>query len=110
MIACLFCLEDVKANEEYINPIGCNCQYKVHGPCLQTWFEEKNQYECPICHAVSIPNPAQLRPIQFVIVERRAGFSEVDMGTQRCLGFCCLSLLLTVLVINIISMSCCPFH
>lgn len=85
----MFCLEDVKSTEMVLNPIGCQCQLKSHGPCLQAWFEEKNQYECPICHAVSLPNPIQ--PMVHVVYIQREPverFNRMNTRQQKYVLLC----------------------
>jgi hypothetical protein len=93
----MFCLDPIKRRELASNPIGCPCLYKSHGSCLQTWFEQKNQYECPICHKISVPEP--IPPLQIVHVERRRSFD----GHQKCLGGCCLGLILWAVIINVVN-------
>ena len=90
----MFCLENLKSTEAAMNPIGCRCNFKSHGPCLQTWFEQKNQFECPICHTVSIPSPLT-QPVQIVYVQRVPPilrYRELTDGQQKCIGLCCISL------------------
>lgn len=91
----MFCLDSIKSNEFALNPIGCQCQFKSHGSCLQTWFEQKNQYECPICHTISVPSPVQ--PVyQIVYVERDPPRPEgrITESQQRCVAACCLGWIL----------------
>lgn len=101
---CMFCLEDIKSQEVSLNPIGCHCAYKAHTTCLTEWFEQKNQYECPICHAVSVPNPVH-NPIQIVVVRERSNFlNEVDPGTQKCMGWCCITLIVWSIFANVLDL------
>lgn len=65
---CLFCLEDVKENNQ--NSI-CQCKYHYHQKCIDLWFQQKQQLECPICHTVA------------VIVR----YPSVTIG--KVCGFCC---------------------
>ena len=100
---CMFCLDEVKSTEVAFNPIGCQCEFKSHGPCLQSWFEQKGQYECPICHTVSIPSPVQQPPIQQVpvqVIYVQNPTPTIDLqercitrGQERCLSACCLGFL-----------------
>lgn len=105
---CMFCLEDLKAQESSSNPIGCHCSYKSHPSCLQTWFEQKNQYECPICHSVSIPNPihATNNPIQVIVVRREQSnmLEDINMSNQKCMGWCCMGMIVWTIVVNIIDL------
>ena len=104
----MFCLESVKSVELAFNPIGCPCQFKSHGACLHAWFEEKHQYECPICHTVSVPNPVQ--PVyQIVYVQRdepvnRSFYPLIPQRHQQCVGVCCLGFLLWWLALTIIEL------
>lgn len=97
----MFCLEVVKSNEQVINPIGCNCQFKAHGPCIQSWFEQKHQYECPICHTVCLPNPVQLPVVVYVERPRQSGSTEITQTQQRCVAACCLGLLFWALFVTV---------
>ena len=83
---CMFCLDEVKPNEEILNPVGCSCLFKAHGSCLQSWFEQKNQYECPICHAVVNLNP--LQPVHVVYIQERPSESGLVRRHRWCLGMC----------------------
>jgi hypothetical protein len=95
---CMFCLDEVKQNEEILNPIGCQCVFKAHGPCLHAWFEEKNQYECPICHTVAAMNPTQ-GIVQVIYVnhpfppaaEQR---EYMTSRRQKCITASCLTFIL----------------
>jgi hypothetical protein len=100
----MFCFERIKSTELALNPIGCPCQFKSHGSCLQAWFEEKNQYQCPICHTVSVPYPVQQSVVQVVRLEepRRSRYAEIPERQQRCIAFCCLTLLLWALGLTIL--------
>ncbi len=107
---CMFCLDTLKQNEQALNPIGCQCEFKSHGQCLQVWFEQKQQYECPICHTVVNVNPIPTT-IQVVYVrqepeaqaetERRMTQRQITERQQKCVGVCCLMLIIwsTTLVI-----------
>jgi hypothetical protein len=101
---CLFCLEPVKPTEATVNPIGCPCQIKSHGTCLQEWFEEKQQYECPICHTVSIPNPVQ--PVYQIVYVRETPRSNsmIDQQHQKCMAVCCFSLLGWTIILTILDL------
>ena len=91
---CIFCLDDIKERNQVINPIGCACQIKAHGSCLQTWFEQKNQYECPICHTVSQANP--ILPFVHVLYVREeppSRYRVPNANQQKCIGCCCLVLI-----------------
>lgn len=102
----MFCLETVKSNEVVLNPIGCNCKYMSHGPCLQSWFQEKNQYECPICHAVSIPNPIQSPQPMYQIVyiqERREEIERrMTRSQKKCAAILCFTIICWGIIMNII--------
>jgi hypothetical protein len=92
----MFCLEPLKQNEQVINPIGCQCDFKSHGPCLQLWFEQKQQYECPICHTVCVSNPVQQAQHVIVYVNReqpRISENQITHAQQKCIGMCCLILI-----------------
>ena len=97
----MFCLETVKLVEVAFNPIGCPCQYKSHGSCLQAWFEQKQQYECPICHTVSISNPTQ-PVVRIVYVQREQEVTRIPERHQKCVGYCCLGIVFWVIFINIL--------
>lgn len=98
----MFCLEAIKSTEVAFNPIGCDCQYKSHGACLQVWFEQKNQYECPICHAVSVPNPTQ--PVMRIVYIQREEeeTSTLSDRQQKCIAYFCLSFLLWSIFISVL--------
>lgn len=102
----MFCLETVKTNEIAFNPIGCNCLYKSHGNCIQSWFEQKQQYECPICHAVSLPNPVSQQVVRVVYVQREQEEDESRFGIperhQKCFGICCLGMIGWAIFINVL--------
>lgn len=100
----MFCLETVKPNEAVFNPIGCNCKYTSHGSCLQTWFEQKNQYECPICHAVSIPNPIQPAVYQIVYIQQelRESQRQTRRNNRKCMIFSCVALMSLGIIMNIL--------
>lgn len=105
---CMFCLENLKPQECSLNPIGCQCAYKAHSSCLVEWFEQKNQYECPICHSVSLPNPIHNRasPIQVVVIRREQShmLDEVDPSSQKCMGWCYLGMIIWIIIVNIIDL------
>ena len=106
---CMFCLDELKTNEIAFNPIGCNCQFKSHGSCLQSWFEQKSQYECPICHAVSVTNPLpnQAPVIQVVYVQNPREQREegrITRGQQQCLAACCVGWIFWSLFISLFDM------
>ena len=101
----MFCLETVKPNEAVFNPIGCNCKYIAHGSCLQTWFEQKSQYECPICHSVSIPNPIQPQPMyQIVYIQQHPTESQriLRRNNRKCAMYGCVALISMGIVMNIL--------
>ena len=101
----MFCLDPVKRNEVAFNPIGCSCQFKSHGNCLHEWFEQKHQYECPICHTISIPNPTQQQVVRFVYVEEAPQYNSlIDQRHQKCIGFCCLTLVGWSLIMTILDL------
>ncbi len=98
--SCLFCLETVKHSEQVGNVIGCSCEILCHGPCLEAWFQQKNQMECPICHAVSVLNPAQSTPhppeVIFIHIQdpqREERYRTIE-GREKCVGFCCLMIVI----------------
>jgi hypothetical protein len=78
--ACIFCLDSVSTRDK--NPIPCECKYAYHRQCIQEWFAQKQQQECPICHAVCIT----------VYVER------TRVPNRACVGLCCAGLLVWVLI------------
>ncbi len=101
----MFCLEPVKSTEMAFNPIGCPCLYKSHGNCLHAWFEEKQQYECPICHTLSIPNPAQQQIVRIVYIQNPEiphNNPLVARPYRRCVGISCMILFLTILILTLI--------
>jgi hypothetical protein len=93
---CLFCLEELKESERCPNVVGCGCEVKCHISCLQAWFQQKEQMECPICHHVSVMNPIQ-PPREYVIVHVQALRNEDQIQRiqfrEKCAGCCCLTLL-----------------
>jgi hypothetical protein len=103
---CMFCLEQLKSTEVALNPIGCLCSFQSHGPCLQTWFEQKNQYECPICHAVSIPNPVfqAPQPVVYVVQVRRPLYEVVMRDQQLCAAVCCFGVMIWFVVLTTVSL------
>lgn len=86
--ACIFCLEDVE--EVSPNTIDCPCEYKYHRSCLDKWFQEKGQRECPICHAVGIT----------IYVERREYARRVDRTVGICCGLFCLTWILVFIIVR----------
>ena len=96
---CLFCLEDLKENQECPNVVGCGCEINCHSSCLETWFQQKNQMECPICHTVVQQNPSsrvELSHTYMVVHIRDPRNTEQIRNIQsreKCVGFCCLTLL-----------------
>lgn len=112
---CMFCLDEIKSTEVAFNPIGCSCQFKSHGSCLQSWFEEKNQYECPICHTVavpnadfvSVPNPLQRHIVQVVYVQnprQEETNGRITRAQQRCIAICCVGWIFWSLFITLLDM------
>lgn len=110
----MFCLETVKENEIAFNPIGCQCQFKSHGPCLQSWYDQKQQYECPICHAVSVPNPVE-PPVQIIYIQRDPRERErqreeslnerrITQAQQKCIALCCVGWICWSLFITLIDL------
>lgn len=92
--SCLFCLEELKEFEGSTNGLRCGCEVHCHSSCLQAWFQQKNQIECPICHRVNIVNPIQSR--EFVILriqnpEREERYRHIQ-SHEKCIGFCCLTI------------------
>ncbi len=97
---CLFCLEELKETDDIQNVIGCQCEIHSHGRCLQDWFQQKQQFECPICHAISVPNPVQPTPhppeviyIHIPDPQREARYRTIE-GREKCVGFCCLMIVI----------------
>lgn len=78
----MFCLDTVKGLDVCKNPIGCSCQFLCHTTCLHSWFEHKQQRECPICHTVSIPIRED---------------APVRITVTRCGSLLCIAILLWVL-------------
>lgn len=91
---CLFCLESIKENSTQ-NPIGCQCVIRAHASCFRTWFHQKQQLECPICHTVSIPNPVVYDNIHIVYVQSgESRNTERRMRKhERAMAMCCCILL-----------------
>jgi hypothetical protein len=101
----MFCLEPVKSTELSPNPIGCSCQFKFHGTCLQEWFEQKHQYECPICHTISVPNPTQHQVVQIVYVQETPRYNSlVDQRHQKCMAVCCVMLIGWTVILTILDL------
>lgn len=105
---CLFCLETIKQDEVLPNPIGCRCTLSTHQRCLQGWFEQKHNMECPICHTIGTPMPFQISDTQHII-----HFIHVDVtaqqreqqrirGREKAVAFCCCLLLGWALGLSII--------
>ena len=95
---CLFCLEEIKERDRCGNPVGCGCELTCHGSCLQEWYEQKQQIECPICHRVSVPNPiiaSRDREIVIIHVQdpQQAEQIRTMRAQEKCVGCCCLTLL-----------------
>lgn len=92
---CLFCLEELKEDTRCPNVVGCACEVNCHPSCLQAWFQQKQQMECPICHTVAIHNPIQ-PPREYVIVhiQDRRNHEQIRHieSREKCVGFCCLTL------------------
>ena len=107
--SCLFCLESVKESDQIPNVVGCDCELVCHASCMQNWFETKHQLECPVCHAVSVPNMAFHRDGEHIItvvhVTQRQRDEELRAYrmNEKCIGFCCLSLILWGVAANLIS-------
>ncbi len=103
----MFCLEPIKSTELAFNPIGCHCVFKSHGTCLQAWFQQKQQLECPICHTVSMPSPVQpvaLPAYQIVYVQeppQEMNRFRITRGQQKCAGYCCIGFLLWWVALSI---------
>lgn len=109
---CLFCLEDVKQEEQIRNLIGCECELLAHQSCMQNWFETKHQLECPVCHAVSLPNymfqregPQVIHIIHVDPLHAREAAAELERRRwqEKCAGWCCLTLLFWGIFANVIS-------
>ncbi len=96
--SCLFCLEIVKPSEKNQNIVGCQCQLVSHGSCLEEWFQQKNQIECPICHAISIPNPISTPQREVIIIHVNRPQEEDYIGRfqrhDKCIGLCCVMILM----------------
>ncbi len=95
MEPCLFCFEPVSST----NPLGCVCRFQAHKECLDKWFAEKNQMECPICHTVSFLNPITI--IYIRPTEERIRFNPIvrneRAGAICCFIFLAISFALTIL-------------
>lgn len=91
---CLFCLEDIEGSP-LGNPIGCQCKIQVHDACFQTWFQQKQSLECPICHTVSVPTPFHHENVHVVFVreERRDSQERQRRSNQKAIAMCCCLLL-----------------
>ena len=94
---CLFCLEELKEVEDCRNVVGCGCEIHSHASCLQDWFHQKQQLECPICHAVSVPNPVQPVQPEIIIVHVQDPEQQDQIrrlrSQEKCVGYCCLTIL-----------------
>lgn len=84
--SCLLCLEEIK-EESMPNLTGCQCNVKCHKHCIERWFQEKKQIECPICHVVLIP--VVLLPIETVITRNQ----HMSRPHERSIGVCCCLLI-----------------
>lgn len=106
---CLFCLEDIKEQQMGKNSIGCGCELLCHETCMQTWIDTKNQLECPICHAVSVPNTMfqrqepMLHSIHVNSTPNSASELEQKRFQEKCALWCCFSLLFWCLFVNILT-------
>jgi len=92
--SCLFCLDPVK-QDSLQNPIGCHCKIVAHTQCFNSWYQQKQQLECPICHTISIPNPAAIDTVRIVFIDttRRAAAERRFRGNEKAVTFCCCLLL-----------------
>lgn len=94
--SCLFCLEVIK-EPPLSNPVGCECKIQTHTTCIEKWFQEKQQLECPICHKspadnmiISMPIQNMLQTVQMTHVDLREARNRKH---TRIIGLCaCLSL------------------
>lgn len=111
---CLFCLEEVKEQEKIRNLIRCDCELLCHADCMQKWFETKHQLECPVCHAVSLPNlmfqrdrdtPQVIHIIHIDPYRARDRDAEVERRRfrEKCAACCCGSFLLVAIIVNVLS-------
>lgn len=84
---CLFCLEPLQGN-----PTGtildCSCKIFVHESCLHAWYTQKQCFECPICHTITIQNP-----IVVVVSQRNQETEETYQRHQKLAAGCCCILL-----------------
>jgi hypothetical protein len=100
---CLFCLEPIQDNPAQ-NPIGCSCKILLHPQCLEQWWTQKQQLECPVCHTVAVPNPQINESVRVVYVamnpEETTGITP---SQQKCVGFCCLGFLFWSIALSILS-------
>lgn len=106
-VSCLFCLELMTENKTR-NPIGCACKLSAHKQCIETWFQQKNQMECPICHTIAIPNRMMLENFQIVYIDMTAERRREERfrNHEKAAAFCCCLLLgwaLGFTVIDLIS-------
>lgn len=97
---CLFCLDEMKENQSCPNLIGCECEVNCHPSCLQDWFQQKQQMECPICHVVLAANPLhRIEPPREYVIVRLQNIEHQEHRNRirlqdKCIGFCCLTILL----------------
>ena len=91
MESCLFCLDSVN-KREIVNPIGCACVINAHKECLESWFHQKNQMECPICHRVVVPNRLMLDNVHIVYIQQplpEESIRRIWETNQKTAAFCC---------------------
>ncbi len=90
---CLFCLDPIKGNT--LNPIGCQCTIYAHESCFHTWFQQKQQLECPICHTISMPNLISPENIHVVYVEapQNTNIQRNFRNQEKAIALCCCVLL-----------------
>ena len=102
---CLFCLDPIKDNPAQ-NPIGCSCKIFLHPECLQQWWNQKQQIECPVCHTIAILNrqPEPQENLQIVYLPMNEETPQrIRRSQEKCIGFCCLGLLLWSLSLVILN-------
>lgn len=91
--SCLFCLEAVKEISTP-SPLGCQCKVVAHEACFKTWFDQKQQMECPICHSISMPNRIVHENIHIVYVNTREQedrrLADRFRQQEKAALFCCL--------------------
>ncbi len=94
---CLFCLDTVSEETAGKKPdhFFCSCRYDTHKLCIQTWFEHKGNYECPICHTIynqmPVSIPVVLRPVVVVTPEDEQ-YSFRNPRTRIVVAIMCVSL------------------